>query len=92
MRGKNLRVLAVGLIIAFIGLSALAAMAEEASRMSKDELKAMLGDPELIILDVRLGAHWEESERTITGAIRENPKEFESWADKYSKDQTIVLY
>ncbi|NIS78953.1 MAG: hypothetical protein GTO14_01735 [Anaerolineales bacterium] len=92
MRDKNLRILAAGLVLALIGLSAPAAVAEEASRMSKEELKAMLGTPELVILDVRLGDDWEESEITITGAIRENPKEFESWANKYSKDQTIVLY
>jgi rhodanese-related sulfurtransferase len=92
MRGKSLRILAAGLVLALIGMSAVAAMATEASRMSKEDLKAMLGDPDLVILDVRLGRDWGESERTITDAIRENPKEFESWADKYSKDKTIVLY
>jgi hypothetical protein len=92
MRGKSLRIVATGLVLAALGLSAIGTMAAEAPRMSKEELKGMLGDPELVILDVRLGADWEESERTITGAIRENPKEFESWADKYSKDQTVVLY
>jgi rhodanese-related sulfurtransferase len=92
MRGRNLRTLAAGLVLTLIGMSAVAAMAEEVSRISREDLKAILGDPDLVILDVRLGGNWGESERTITDAIRENPKEFESWADKYSKDKTIVLY
>ncbi|NIQ37628.1 MAG: hypothetical protein GTN81_03440 [Proteobacteria bacterium] len=92
MKGRSLRILAAGLVLAIIGMSIVTAMATEASRMSKEDLKAMLGDPDLVIVDVHLGRDWEESTRKIEGAIRENPKEIESWADKYSQDKTIVLY
>ena len=61
-------------------------------RMRKDELKAMLGNPELVIIDVRLERDWNESDSKIRGAIREEPVDIESWANKYSKDKTIVLY
>ena len=75
----------VGILTAF-------ANAAEAPRMPKDELKAMLGSPDLIIIDVRYGKDWTDSDSKIKGAVREDPKLFESWANKYPKDKTIVLY
>jgi rhodanese-related sulfurtransferase len=65
---------------------------EDAPRMTKEELKAMMGSPDLVIIDVRSGTDWADSDLKITGAVREDPKVFESWANKYPKDKTIVLY
>jgi len=61
-------------------------------RMSKEELKSMLGDPNVIILDVRTGEGWKESKEKIQGAVREDPEEVYSWVNKYPKDKTLVLY
>lgn len=63
-----------------------------APRMSKDDLKARLGSPDLVILDVRSGPDWKAGDGKISGAIREEPREFERWATKYPKEKTIVLY
>jgi rhodanese-related sulfurtransferase len=60
--------------------------------MTKEELKGLLSDPDLIIVDVRLGRDWTGSDLKIKGAVREDPENIESWANKYSKDKTIVLY
>lgn len=60
--------------------------------MTKEELKAMLGKPDLIIIDVRTGSDWLGSDLKIKGAIREDPEDVGSWAKKYSKDKTLVLY
>jgi len=60
--------------------------------MTKEELRALLDDPTVVILDVRASRDWNRSQRKIKGAIRENPRLFESWADKYAKDKTLVLY
>jgi rhodanese-related sulfurtransferase len=68
------------------------ALANEVPRISKEELKAMLGDPNLIIVDARTAPSWKESNLKIQGAVREDPKDAKSWAEKYSKDKTIVLY
>jgi hypothetical protein len=65
----------------------------EVPRMTKEELQTMLGNPEVIILDVRVEREWKESKSKIQGAIREDPwKGVESWAEKYPKDKTFVLY
>jgi hypothetical protein len=64
----------------------------DAPRMTKGELKAMLGNPDLLIIDVRYGKDWTESGLKIRGAVREDPKAFDSWANKYPRDKTLVFY
>jgi rhodanese-related sulfurtransferase len=60
--------------------------------MTKEELKAKLGDPNFIVVDVRFGADWTGSDLKIKGAVREDPGAVESWANKYPKDKTLVFY
>lgn len=65
----------------------------EVPRIAKEELKARMSDPDLMILDVRSARDWKKSDLKIKGAIRENPKkDAKSWAKKYGKDKTLVLY
>jgi len=65
----------------------------EARRITSEELKALLDDPNTIIIDVRQEGDWKQSDRKIKGAVHEDPmKEEESWAGKYPKDKNIVLY
>ena len=87
------RLLIATLIIFFmVGVSMRFAKSADAPRMTKDELKGMLGNPDLVIVDVRYGKDWTDSDLKIKGAVREDPKVFESWANKYPKNKTIVLY
>ncbi len=65
----------------------------EPPKMTKEQLREMLGNPEVIILDVRVEHEWKEGKSKIQGAIREDPwKGIESWAKKYPQDKTLVLY
>ena len=62
-------------------------------RITKEEVKSMLGNPDVIILDVRAARDWKDSESKIKGAIREDRKgEASTWMDKYPKDKILVLY
>lgn len=62
-------------------------------RMTKEELRSMLGNPDVVILDVRLRDEWNKSELKIKGAVREDPAvEVKSWANRYSKEKTLVFY
>ncbi|MEW6110138.1 MAG: rhodanese-like domain-containing protein [Nitrospirota bacterium] len=63
----------------------------EIQRVSKENLKAMIGQ-ELTIIDVRTGREWDMSSKKITGSVREDPDDAASWASKYPKDRKIVLY
>jgi len=64
----------------------------DAPRITKEELKAKMGNPDLLIIDVRYGKDWTESDLKIKGAVREDPDAVDSWASKYSKDKTLVFY
>jgi rhodanese-related sulfurtransferase len=80
------------LIFLMVGVLTTFARSADVPRMTKDELKAMLGNPDLVIVDVRFGKDWTDDSSKIKGAIREDPESPKSWAEKYSKDKTIVLY
>ena len=68
------------------------ATAAEIPRMTKEELKAKLGTAGLVIVDIRVGTDWKASEMKIKGAVRGDPLNIETWAKKYPKDSTFVLY
>ena len=60
--------------------------------MSKDELKAKLESPGLLLLDVRTAGDWEKSNEKIAGAMRMDPQAVDAWAGTLPKDKEIVLY
>lgn len=65
---------------------------DEAPRITKEELKAKLGDPAVAVIDVRYKANWKKSGQQIARAVREDPSEISSWIGKYRKDQMLVFY
>jgi len=88
----KIRWVVASLIVLAMGIS-LAIGAEKVSLLTKEELKSMMGNPELITIDVRTHSDWEKSQEKIKGAVREDPnKAAKSWAGKYPKDKTVVLY
>ena len=80
------------LILILMGLLSSVAFSQEPPRISKEELKTMLGDPNVIILDVRIDDEWKASGRKIQGATWKNPEEIGSWLKQYPKDKTLVFY
>lgn len=68
----------------------------EIPRMEPGELNARLDDPNLVVVDVRLGSEWDASPAKIKGAVHEIVKSGLDWAStyllKYPRDKTIVLY
>jgi rhodanese-related sulfurtransferase len=62
-------------------------------RITKEELRPMIGNPEVIILDVRQPDDWNNSQSKIKGAVRIDPKEkLGSVMNKLPKDKTLVFY
>ena len=64
----------------------------EVPRITKEELKDLLGKPDVVLLDCRPDEQWNTAEQKLPGAIHENPLATESWASKYSKDAKIIIY
>ena len=86
------RILTVLLVVSTLALFAKVAVAEEVPRISKEEIRAMLDSPDVVIIDVRVGKDWKNSQSKITGAVRERPKKAKAWAYKYDNNKTYVLY
>jgi hypothetical protein len=62
-------------------------------RMTKEELKPLMGNPGVIIVDVREPDDWNKGREKIAGAVREDPeKDVKTWAEKYPRDKTLVFY
>ncbi len=89
---KKRLLIALLLIFFTVGILATFARSADVPRMTKDELKAMLDNSDLVILDVRAQGDWKSDDSKIKGAIREDPESVKSWAGKYAKDKTFVLY
>jgi rhodanese-related sulfurtransferase len=66
--------------------------AEGMTLISKDQLKAELAEPDVIVVDVRTQHEWESSQWKIPGARRESAAQVGQWMAQYPKDKTIVFY
>jgi len=76
------------LLGAFLG----EALAKEAPRMTKEELKGLMGKPDVVVIDVRAQSDWDGSKEKIQGAVREDPKKVKEWTNKYPKDKILIFY
>lgn len=75
-----------------LSVASLHLQAQDAPRMTPKELAAKLGEKDLIVLDVRAEADWKASDKKIQGAVREDPRSVATWAPRYPKEKTLVLY
>ncbi len=83
--------LVLGLIVAVLMISGTVS-GDEIKLLDKDELKAMLGNPDLVVLDVRAGKDWSSSEFKIKDAVRLINDTTEAVMKDISKDKTLVFY
>lgn len=83
--------LVFGVATVAVGLKP-APAARDVPRMSIDELKGMLGSKDLIVIDARAAKDWSSSDLKIKTAVREEPRDLDSWAGKYPRDKKIVIY
>jgi len=61
-------------------------------RLTPEGLKAILDEPDVVVIDLRRAVDWKSSDLKIRGAVREDPMDVEAWAGQYPKDKRIVLY
>ena len=92
MRRIGRVVAGMGLFAAFLFVALSSAMSAEVPRMTKDELRTLIEEGDVTVVDVRTGRDWKSSEYKIHTAVREDAGQVASWATKYPKDKTLVLY
>jgi len=81
-------ILFVAALFAGIGTS----NAQDVKRISEESLNKILGEPDVIVVDVRLPYDWNDSKLKIKGAKREDPFNVKDWMNKYPKEKTLVFY
>ena len=80
-------------MLALIGiLFALPVEAANISMISIDQLKLILDNPQVVVIDVRTTKDWRNSPIKIKGAVRGAPKQFKSWSNGFPRDKALVLY
>jgi len=88
MKVRLTTTLPVTLCFVILGIFTFTALAQEAPKIAKEEVLGMLGNPDVVVIDVRT----DGGELKIKGAVREDPKNVSLWIDKYPKDRLLVLY
>lgn len=89
-KGTFLALLA-GMLVA-VGCSQAFFTADLVKSMDVDQLRSRLDHENTVILDVRYGRTWTESQQKIKGARRADPAAFSKWADSFPRDKDLVLY
>ena len=90
--GKKTWLIWVVLMAVLASLSAGLAAKPEVKDVTPATLKGMLGDPRVMVIDVRIPKAWADSKKMIKGAVRQDPGKVPTWAKTLPKDQKIVLY
>lgn len=65
---------------------------DEAPRIAKEDVKALLSDPAVAVLDARIAADWKKSDKKIKGAVRVDPLDVGTWVGTYPKGRKIIVY
>jgi rhodanese-related sulfurtransferase len=60
--------------------------------IAKEQLRQMLNEPDVVIIDLRINRDWNDSDQKIPGAVHEDPDHLDTWAKKYPKETKMVLY
>ena len=90
-RMKTLIILSA-FVVAVLITTNYAALANEIPRISKQEAREMLDDPEVVFMDVRSGSDWRASRVKISGAVYEDYRNVETWVQEYDPEKTYILY
>ena len=65
---------------------------KDVAKISVEHVKQLLGKPDIVIIDVRKPRNWWRSSKKIVNAVRQDPSKVDQWAQKYTKDQTLIFY
>jgi len=81
------------LVLLTIGIFVTFSLSADVPMMTKEELKAMLGNPDLVIFDIRLGRDYFSSDLKIKGAVRPDMgAHITGTVWTYPKGKTFICY
>lgn len=80
-------------LVALAGYSAPPSSVEQVPRLTKEQVRDMLGKPGVVILDVRYIKQYEQSDRKIPGAVFFQPETLDEFVKNHpQKNRTYILY
>ena len=83
---------AVLLLIALAAYTAMPTTVEQVPRLTKENVKEMIGKPDVVIVDIRYIKQYEQSDKKLPGAVFVQPEDFDEFVKNQPKDKTYVLY
>ncbi len=90
---KNKRVLVTLLVFTLaILIGPHAVSAEDIPRISKEEARDLLNDPNVVFLDLRSGSDWRASDQKLPGAVHVDARNWKEWVSRYDPGKTYILY
>ncbi len=92
MRKRLAVIFIAALVIAGVAVSAQVGSSDKVPRMPKEELKTLIGNDGVVILDARIAREWNDSPTKIKGAIRVDSSDAKALMDRIPKDKTLVFY
>jgi len=92
MNKDRLRRTILAVIVCIMASVPAAAATADASRITKEEAKMLLGSPKVVFVDARTESTWGRSDRKIKGAVRIDKWDLDMWASPYPADTTFIIY
>jgi rhodanese-related sulfurtransferase len=93
MTTTHKKLICLAIIAAFLILAPSSVVfGEKVTLITKEELKPIMGNADVAIIDVRRGRDWTSSEFKIKGAVYGDPRKITEWNKQFSKDTKLVLY
>jgi len=93
MTTRHKKFICLAIVAAFLILAPSSAVfGEKVPLITKEELKPIMGNADVAIIDVRKGRDWTSSEFKIKGAVYGDPKKITEWNKQFTKDTKLVLY
>jgi hypothetical protein len=90
---KQLYLCVIAILICWtVVVSAPASNAKGVPLITEEKVKAMLGKPSVVVVDVRVAADRDNERFQIGGAIREDPGTIQKWYRKLPKKKTLIFY
>jgi len=93
MTTRHKKFICLAIIAAFLVLAPSSVVfGEKVPLITKEELKPIMGNADVAVIDVRKGRDWTSSEFKIKGAVYGDPKKITEWNKQFTKDTKLVLY
>jgi biopolymer transport protein ExbD len=90
-RIKTLMIL-LAFVLATLITTSQEVLADEIPRVTKEEAREMIENPDVVFLDVRSGSDWRASDIKIKGAVYEDSAKLKDWISNYDMNKTYILY